>query len=796
MKRVLTIALFCLFSMAASPIFAAKNPISWTLDKTFQVPMHIGRSTTITYRLTNELPFTLAKALLITKNAAPANAFTYVDNCTGVKLASHASCTVKVTLSPTTPSNISFQLIIGGYSNDKVPLPLLTTRTAGTSNSKVVGSVTQSLPATMQVGSSANYSISFINNGSNPATGVVVTSNQSSEPSYTTSNCGSTLATGQTCIVSGTYTPTSNSPSVQDVYASFAYHQGSTVTATTETTVNAASDVVGSFVAPYSLPAVMVGGPTHTKTVWFKFNNYDPTNDAVISSAVVNVSGTGATFTPDANPAFYNCSGTLPHGGAGCNMRGTFEAPAVVTDTPYTVTATLTYTGVAGSPASIATSTTVVQTINTYRVINFVNDCNFPVWWSFHGAATGATCTAASSGQQGTCTTGSSCYKKTNTAPTGTCFWNNPAPQTGSYELGTSMGTNTASARIPLTSVDPNNQWSGTVSASTNCTAGSTCVQADCDRDGGNDSCAVGIGFSQPATQAEFTMLINNPDTYDVETINGFHIPVSITPDNTVSANNYYCGAAASDTAGNGFGACQWGGAAPPSNYYNWVTKTGTPCSAGNTCTGAASGQVCGMAVDSSTATLTGLQCGAFLGFWTPDQACSLTNAPASFNCTTKLPTNGTSFPAGSTYYDIMACSVPKSADTNPLYNSCYIKYDTSYSSSQIATCCGCVDWWNTSQTTGGETIAANPNTTSCTQPSASSRQTDPQWNQTIQPQVQWMKKVCPSAYVYPFDDKTSTFTCSNNTGNAPNSIGYTITFCAGGDTGLPAGATDDGRAP
>jgi hypothetical protein len=58
------------------------------------------------------------------------------------------------------------------------------------------------------------------------------------------------------------------------------------------------------------------------------------------------------------------------------------------------------------------------------------------------------------------------------------------------------------------------------------------------------------------------------------------------------------------------------------------------------------------------------------------------------------------------------------------------------------------------------------------------------------------MKKVCPSAYVYPFDDKTSTFTCSNNTGNAPNSVGYTITFCAGGDTGLPAGATDDGRVP
>lgn len=787
MKKFILLLLLTLISTVS---YAAKNPIAWSLNKTFQVPMHIGRSTTITYTLTNQLPYTLAKALSITKNGTPSNAFTYTDNCTGVKLAPNGSCTVQVTLEPITSGNITFQLIIGGYSNDRVPLPMLTTRTSGSTNNKVGGTITQTLPATMTVGTSANYSFSFINHGTSAATGVSVTSNQSSDASYSTTNCGSSLPAGQTCVVSGTFTPTSNSPTVQDVYATFNYTQGSAITETSSTTVNANSNVVGSFVAPYQLPAVMVGGPSNTKTIWFKFNNYDTTNDAVISSAVVNVSGVGATFTPDSDPAFYNCSGTLPKGGAGCNMKGTFEAPAVVSDTPYTVTATLTYTGVAGSPASVATNTTVVQTINTYRVINFVNNCNFNVWWSFHGAATGATCTATNSGDQGTCTTGSSCYKTSSSAPTGTCFWNNPAPQTGAYELAATTGT--ASARIPLTSVDPANQWSGTISASTGC-SGSSCSQADCSRGGGNNACAVGIGFSQPATQAETTMLINNPDTYDVETINGFHIPISMAPDSTVTANNYYCGVSASNSAGNGFGACLWGGATPPSNYYYWVTNTGTPCSAGNTCTGGAAGQLCGMAVDSSTATLTGLQCGAFLGFWTPDQACSLKNAPTSFNCTTPLPTSGTSFPSGSTYYDIMACAVTKATDKNPLYNSCYITYDSStYTSSQIATCCGCVDWWNTSQT-GGESIGANSNTTSCTQPHGTSRQTDPQWNQTIQPQVQWMKKACPSAYVYPFDDKSSTFTCSNNTGNAPNSVGYTITFCAG-DTGLPAGVTADGR--
>lgn len=789
MKLVARVMMYLAIALFSTAGFASKNPIAWTVNRSFPNPIAVGRSTTITYTLTSQLPFTMTKDLAITKNGTPSNAFAYVDNCTGVKLAPNGSCTVKVTLDPVDPGAITFQLVVGGYSSDRVPLPMVTTRATGTTNNKIVGSVTQSLPAVLQVGKSANYSISFTNNGTSTATNVVITSNQSSNESFTKTNCGSSLPAKQTCVVSGTFTPTTSTPSVQTVNAALAYTQGSTVTETTSTTVNAASNVVGSIVPPYSLPAIMVGG---TKTVWFKFTNFDPTNAANISSATVNISGgAGASFTPDPTPGFYNCSGTLAANGGGCNMKGTFTAPVQVSDTAYAVTATLTYTNVAGSPASIATNTTVVPVINTYRVITLTNNCDFPVWWSLHGASTGVACTASASGQQGTCTTGSSCYIKTAGPGSGTCFWNNPGPTSGtSYELAHNASMTT---RIPSTSVDPVNQWSGAISASTVCTPGSSCVQADCDRDGGNNACAVGIGFSQPATQAEFTFVLNNADTYDVETINGFHIPISIAPDSTVTADNYYCGVAASNVSGNGFGACDWSTATPPSNYYYWVTQTGTPCGAGNTCGG---GQLCGVAEDTTTATLTGLQCGAFLGFWTADQACSLSGASSTFNCSTALPTSGTSFPANATYYDLISCSVSaiNAKDKNPLYNSCYISYDTSYSSSQIATCCGCVDWWNTSQTTG-ETIQANSNTTSCTQPGASSRQTDPQWNTTVQPQVQWMKKACPSAYVYPFDDKSSTFTCSNNTGNAPNSVGYTITFCPGGNTGLPPSVTADGRA-
>ncbi|CZH91265.1 thaumatin domain-containing protein [Legionella pneumophila] len=135
-----------------------------------------------------------------------------------------------------------------------------------------------------------------------------------------------------------------------------------------------------------------------------------------------------------------------------------------------------------------------------------------------------------------------------------------------------------------------------------------------------------------------------------------------------------------------------------------------------------------------------------------------------------------------------MLCSVP-TGFTGPRYNTCYNAYPSS-SPTDIAQCCGCVDWWNTAQT-NNVAIGANPNTESCTQPGASQPQTNAQWNSFVQPMIQWMKRACPSAYIYPFDDKTSGFTCTNNLSGQPNSTSYIIRFCPGGITGLPAGVTE-----
>ena len=45
-------------------------------------------------------------------------------------------------------------------------------------------------------------------------------------------------------------------------------------------------------------------------------------------------------------------------------------------------------------------------------------------------------------------------------------------------------------------------------------------------------------------------------------------------------------------------------------------------------------------------------------------------------------------------------------------------------------------------------------------------------WTNIAKPGLLWLKKACPSAYTYPFDDMSSTFTCRNMINNI-NSVNY-----------------------
>ena len=776
-KSYSLVALFLLSSQAIS----GANPISWQLNHTFGDTVPVGLTSSITYTMTNQLPFPLAKPIMINKTASPQTEFSYVDNCSGLRLQSKQSCTVQVNLAPLVNGTKSLQLIIAGYDNNKVPLPQVMTEATGQTQSGVEGKTSQSLPSTLQAGKSASYSFLFTNQGKTTASNLSVSVTQTiGTADITYNNCTNSLNPGSSCTVSGVYTPNSTSPSTQTVSAqlTFSGASGSPAVASTSTTVTAPpGDIVGSLVSPKYLPPLMVQGTTYN--VQFLFTN--------VTSHSVNL-GSNAVTCIDSND--HDCSSQIsfPASGNSCNIpslpttaacqiSGTFIAPSATTPNPttYNIQAQLNFTGT-GTPATVVTSGAIVASLPTSRTITLINQCTFPVWFSLNGSAvSGQSCASG-------CPSGTSCNSST-----GKCYWNNYAPNSGTYQLTASGGTTTVTIPSPTFSAN-GVQWSGNISASTLCNPSSpsgTCGQASCGNSNGSTACAAGIGFTQPATQAEITMNLNTDDSYDVEVINGFHIPISMIPmyysGIPATANNYTCGAPGGYNGGttvNGFGSCNWDNAVPPStkNGYYWVTAGGSACNINTTSSQCPAGQLCGL--DSSF----NQTCGNFLGYWSADQVCSQSGLSSTvsnyFLCNQALPG---SFPAGATLYSLMACSVP-TGSTNPTYNSCYLSYPN-YTPEQIQTCCGCVDWWNASET-GGVVIGANSTTASCMS------QTDPQWTQYVQPMIQWMKAACPSAYTYPFDDKTSGFSCTNNLAGQPNSTGYLITFCEG-NTGLPTGITD-----
>ncbi|HDO8004454.1 thaumatin family protein [Legionella pneumophila serogroup 1] len=787
--RIIITTICMLFALLG---YAGKDPISWRVSGVFPAQSSVGQTYTVTYTFTNQLPFRLAKALIIERSASPNTEFNFNDQCSGRLLNSGESCTVVVALNPLVIGLKTLQLTIAGYSKDRVPLPQTSTLSTGQSLSPIVSFVMDGFPSQLATGSTASYKFTFTNNGPISATNLSVNVSQSlGAPNYTTT-CNNTLTpNGGVCEVDGTYTVTSGSPSIQQVIASLSYTgpSGSPVTAQTFTqVVNPAAPLVGTLVPPNYLPPLMIAGNQYTAQFLFTASGtVDITAPGTIAcdQGGNDCSASLSSFNSSCTPQ------TLTN--AACQMTVTFTAPGA-NNPPrtYVLTATVPYS-VGGNPqpdATAITSGTVLAALPTERTVTLINECDFDVWFSLNGSQLGNSPNCPTT----PCPNGTSCNTSTNK-----CFWNNPAPNNGVYLLQALPGTNTNSVAIPVTNADPNIQWSGNISASTLCN-GTTCQQAACDNNGGTTSCAPGIGFKQPATQAEITMNLTTSDSYDVEVINGFHIPISMQPIyyqgvTTIPAipDNYNCGEPGKDTAANGFGACDWSTATVPvidqvpGNGFYWVTGGGQGCSITSANPGCPAMTLCGL--DSNFNQV----CGNFLGYWSADQVCGSSNVPAAvqnyFKCNQPLPTSTTPFyPSGAVLSNLMLCSVP-TGFTGPRYNTCYNAYPSS-SPTDIAQCCGCVDWWNTAQT-NNVAIGANPNTESCTQPGASQPQTNAQWNSFVQPMIQWMKRACPSAYIYPFDDKTSGFTCTNNLSGQPNSTSYIIRFCPGSITGLPAGVNE-----
>jgi len=375
----------------------------------------------------------------------------------------------------------------------------------------------------------------------------------------------------------------------------------------------------------------------------------------------------------------------------------------------------------------------------------------------------------------GSCPQGTTCLTTRN--PPG-CFWAFPAPVSGSPVLtkGASVTYVLDAPPIQYTvSSGPQKgamfpvKWSGNVYAGTHCAAdGTACQTGVCSISAHGmasvQPCPNGVGPQGPTTLAEFTFSPTGVDFYDISVINGVNVPVSMGPVGgaTDSANPYTCATAGADVASaTGLPACSWqfdpttlqlaGGPTDESTLLRAVAPGGGTCMSDGDCGG---GQHCGRELRFGVTTANQV-CGAPIGWWTADELCIYTNDAlgAPLSCTQAVPGQGQNA-------DLYGCN-----GANP--TSCY-------ATTASATCCGCPAW-----ASNGTPLQPAPGFT-C-------HGTNPAWTSVAEPWSAFLKNACPTAYSFPFDDATSTFTCSataNPTTTNPNSTAYKITFCPGGKDG------------
>ncbi|MDP1574134.1 MAG: thaumatin family protein [Coxiellaceae bacterium] len=427
------------------------------------------------------------------------------------------------------------------------------------------------------------------------------------------------------------------------------------------------------------------------------------------------------------------------------------------------------------------------------------------------------------------CPSGSTCN-----ASNALCYWSLPTATTsfGSAVLTPGSSVDMQIPNVPLTKAgDWSTVWSGGLVPRTGCYVDNSVVPAEfkCDTGycpvvtaGTDNSCSPGVGPLPPATQAEFTFLYNNQDYYDVEIINGFSIPASMKPTNSLTldpSSPYTCNVTGEKASGSPTDECTWDFTM---KTYNLTTGTSptlytanvqalhtlvaggtqtscTPASSVNPCT---SGEVCGLSQLNSTK-ITGttaplFTCGQLVGGWSSNQLCG------------SNPTMNYTDPDGSGY--TLNCSQTYGGNTLSEWFGCNgtgSAANSCYSANAASGCCGCPYWSAGAKpdqpsfpvTIDGVnidnnlialfsspfTLYPNANNDYCQAYSES-------WmTQVYEPSLIWMKQACTSLYTFPYDDATSTFTCSSNSlsgGQVQNPAGkvntqnYTITFCPSGYQG------------
>lgn len=373
------------------------------------------------------------------------------------------------------------------------------------------------------------------------------------------------------------------------------------------------------------------------------------------------------------------------------------------------------------------------------------------------------------------------------------CYWNLPTLTTSQINL---VHGDSQPICFPAAPSTGNIQWSGNMFARTGCNAtGQQCHTADCGA-GADGICPTGTGGNPPASLFEFTFSKQTsfpapgPDFYDVSIINGINVGVSAGPVSGTyvadASDPYSCMTPGSTSAQGSLSACPWTitptvDGTDRSTLLRDVLPTtysgagscpdgGTPnslgyceCATNDDCS--AHDLSCGFAMNASAGNQYTNVCGTHIGWWTADQLCGssidVSALGAPLNCADTVTNSDNTT---STYTNFYICTQP-AGTTNPLQaQSCY-------TNGAAVDCCGCAtssdnalsaDWPSVlSPSFGGSDNGCYNNNT--------------HWATIAQPWLVYLKEACPTAYTYPFDDATSTFTCEGSESvGAPN---YTVTF-------------------
>lgn len=759
-KKIVSVCVLVLLNLAYSLTYAAKNPIKTDLVQDFPAQVFVAGGTYLAiYTFTNQIPLTLGSPLIIEKNTNALADFTYDDHCSGRRLNYRESCQVKIYFNPSS-SGSKFVELIEAYGYNRVTVPRLTTSATNSSGGTLIsGQLTTALTEPLVLNQSSNWKFTYFNEGSEQATGLSVSVTGS--PAGYSTNCGTSLDGGSNCYVQGTLTPTAEGS--YTVTAGLSYAQGATVYEDTSSSTSSSTGALSC------IPAVSFGSQilinstnqitllcTNKSNSNITFQNTNSGSATLQNGSFSYTSGGSSALLPG-NSAQNNCNSTQTstlEPTQQCQLTGYYTAPSSAA-AGVTIGLSVTYRiqgSVVDEVASTSTSTDVVTTINNSRTINLLNNCDFSVWWGMVGGAV--------SGSPSTCPSGS-------TLNNGRCLYNGFSPTSGGYLLAASGGTATTKIiQTDASTLSDSVLWKGVISGQTVCTTGSSCANNDCGSSGGTGQCT--SGFQQPATEAEFTLLLTgsgNVDSYDITQVNGFSIPMSMSSNQAVS--EYTCGTAGATTAQGSLPAANYTSITPPTHMYYWVSNLGS-CTSSNTCS--TSGQLCGLTFSASSNNFV-KACGDFLGFWAANQICQTRPSFSSpfgdnFNCQQYL---ASPFPNNTyTLTQLLKCTPPDS--TQPLFNSCYLSYPIGTSTTALSQCCGCSNWDG----------IASPST------SCPTNQVDSQWVDNVYPLIAWMKMANPTGYAYTYDDEASSFKCT-----ASSSTEYTITFCPSSQTGLPTGITD-----